>query len=51
MKWSIYLTKLSKIFPQITFPMKQSTVMIEINNKINNNIKQLIQEINNTYRS
>ena len=29
MKWSIYSTKLSKIFSQITFPMKQLLVMIE----------------------
>ena len=28
-KWSIYLTKLSKISSQITFPMKQLLVMIE----------------------
>ena len=29
MKWSIYSTILSKIFSQITFPMKQLLVMIE----------------------
>ena len=29
MKWSVYLTKLSKIFSQIAFPMKQLLVMIE----------------------
>ena len=29
MKWSIYLTKPSKIFSQIIFPMKQLLAMIE----------------------
>ena len=42
-KWSLYLTKLSRTFFQIIFLTKQSLVMTKI--------KQLIQEKNNTYKS
>ena len=46
----VCLTKLSKIFSQITFPEKNLLAMIDTP-WINNEIKQLIQEIINIYRS
>ena len=49
MKWSFYLTKLSKIIFQITFPMMTVTSDDRDPPRINNNIKQLIQEKNDTY--
>ena len=49
MKWSLYLTKLSRTFFQIIFLTKQLLVMTKIH--LDKNIKQLIQEKNNTYKS
>ena len=48
MKWSIYSTKLSKMFSQITFPMKKLLMMIRDPPWVNSKIKQLIQEVIHT---
>ena len=49
MKLSIYSTKLSKMFSQITFLMKQLLVMIDTHLGLTTKIKQLIEVVNNTY--